>query len=182
MRTPTSRPIAVDLFAGAGGFSLGIEQAGFDVVVAVEKDPVHGAVHQFNFPETLVLCADAAELTGAAIWQQIHRILPDATELDLVVGGPPCQGFSSMGKRQGDDARNGLVFEFSRLVRELQPRYFVMENVPGLKQGQALQVLHARVCQLRLPDRGLPAREPGAHVDPGERGTGGRAGHHRASR
>ncbi|MDB9315666.1 DNA cytosine methyltransferase [Spirulina sp. CS-785/01] len=141
MFTPSPRPIAIDLFAGAGGFSLGIEQAGFDVVLAVEKDPVHGAVHQFNFTQTVVLCADAGELTGEDIWQGIKQNLPHAETLDLIVGGPPCQGFSSMGKREETDTRNGLVFEFSRLVCELQPRYFVMENVPGLQQGDALQVL-----------------------------------------
>jgi len=121
------RPIAVDLFAGAGGFSLGIEQAGFDVAIAVENDPVHAATHTFNFPQTQLLWADVAALSG----RDLQKRLPDRP-LDLVFGGPPCQGFSVMGKHDLKDTRNRLVFHFCRLVRELQPRYFVMENVPGL--------------------------------------------------
>ncbi|NEO92512.1 MAG: DNA cytosine methyltransferase [Moorea sp. SIO3G5] len=147
------RPLAVDLFAGAGGFSLGIEQAGFDVALAVEQDPIHGAVYAFNSPQTKVLCTDITTLSG----QEIQKALREwATErgqnqdcrevsskvstidlvIDLVIGGPPCQGFSLIGKRQVDDVRNNLVFEFCRLVKELQPRYFVMENVPGLAQNK----------------------------------------------
>lgn len=133
------RPVAIDLFAGAGGFSLGIEQAGFDVAVAVEQDPIHAAVYTFNFPHTRVLCADIAKLSGQEIkdavgkWASHNGQQTDwGGEIDLVFGGPPCQGFSLMGKGLPDDVRNNLVFEFCRLVKELQPRYFVMENVPGL--------------------------------------------------
>lgn len=139
------RPVAVDLFAGAGGFSLGMEQAGFDVAVAVEYDPIHAAVYGFNFPHTQVLCTDIATITGQEIrkamakWAANNGRRPGNSSrtvskltIDVVFGGPPCQGFSIMGKRQPDDVRNHLVFEFCRLVKELQPRYFVMENVPGL--------------------------------------------------
>ncbi len=125
----------MDLFAGAGGFSLGIEQAGFDVVIAVEKDPVHGAVHQFNFPYSKVLCADLGTLSGQEIEKNLNQ------EIDLIVGGPPCQGFSVMGKRNLDDERNNLIFHFCRLVKELQPRYFIMENVPGLTQKKYAAIL-----------------------------------------
>ncbi|MCA1993561.1 MAG: DNA cytosine methyltransferase, partial [Coleofasciculus sp. S288] len=141
------RPVAIDLFAGAGGFSLGIEQAGFDVAVAVEHDPVHAAVYAFNFPHTKVLCTDVATLSGQDVrdaveawacdrgqWNENKGYHVSTTPIDLVFGGPPCQGFSFIGKRQLDDVRNNLVFEFCRLVKELQPRYFVMENVPGLCQ------------------------------------------------
>jgi DNA (cytosine-5)-methyltransferase 1 len=127
------RPVAVDLFAGAGGFSLGIEQAGFDVAVAVEVDPIHAATHAYNFPHTKVLCADARKLSGKAIKE---AAIQASGEIDLVIGGPPCQGFSLMGKRCLEDERNDLVFEFCRLVVELQPRYFVMENVPGIAQKE----------------------------------------------
>jgi DNA (cytosine-5)-methyltransferase 1 len=137
------RPVAIDLFAGVGGFSLGIEQAGFDVAIAVEKDPIHAAVYGFNFPQTHVLCADVSELTGTHIQKALQdwcdrqkrpvRVSDrDRMDIDLVFGGPPCQGFSVMGKRQVCDKRNLLVFEFCRLIKELQPRYFLMENVPGL--------------------------------------------------
>ncbi|NEP62795.1 MAG: DNA cytosine methyltransferase [Symploca sp. SIO2G7] len=133
------RPLAIDLFAGAGGFSLGIEQAGFDIAVAVEQDPIHAAVYSFNFPHTRILCQDVAQLSAQYIqkaaekWATDNR-LPGNNQIDLVIGGPPCQGFSNIGKRQVDDIRNQLVFEFCRLVKELQPRYFIMENVSGLCQ------------------------------------------------
>ncbi|NEP12072.1 MAG: DNA cytosine methyltransferase [Symploca sp. SIO2C1] len=132
------RPVAIDLFAGAGGFSLGIEQAGFDVALAVEQDPIHAAVYAFNFPQTKVLCKDVAQLSSQEIQQALAKLATDKrlqhNQIDLVIGGPPCQGFSNIGKRRLDDVRNNLVFEFCRLVKELQPRYFVMENVSGLCQ------------------------------------------------
>ncbi len=139
------RPVAVDLFAGAGGFSLGIEQAGFDVLVAVENDPIHAATYTFNFPLTKVLCADAATLTAEVIKQAAHQAYtshnPQAQQswngrIDLIFGGPPCQGFSIIGKRLVNDERNSLVFHFYRLVTALNPRYFVMENVPGIAVGK----------------------------------------------
>jgi DNA (cytosine-5)-methyltransferase 1 len=129
------KPIAIDLFAGAGGFSLGIEQAGFEVVLAVEQDPVHAAVHAYNFPQTRVIRGDVAQLKG----EDILPFLP--APLDLIIGGPPCQGFSVMGKRNLKDNRNELIFAFCRLVQELQPRYFIMENVPGLSQGKNKSLL-----------------------------------------
>ncbi len=137
------RPVAVDLFAGAGGFSLGIEQAGFDVLVAVENDPVHAATYAFNFPLTTVLCADASTLTGLAVKKAAYLAYashhPPSQgwngQIDLVFGGPPCQGFSIIGKRLVNDERNSLVFHFYRLATELNPRYFVMENVPGMAAG-----------------------------------------------
>lgn len=145
------RPVAVDLFAGAGGFSLGIEQAGFDVLVAVENDPVHAATYTFNFPLTKVLCADAATLTAEVIKQAASIAYashnPQAEQswngqIDLIFGGPPCQGFSIMGKRLVNDERNSLVFHFYRLVTALSPRYFVMENVPGMAVGKHQKWLH----------------------------------------
>lgn len=133
------RPTALDLFAGAGGLSLGFEQAGFDVLAAVEYDPIHAATHAFNFPATTVVCADASQVTpdelheaAAKGWALHGRTGEWDRQLDVLIGGPPCQGFSTGGKRQADDARNKLVFAFARLVGELQPRYFVMENVQGL--------------------------------------------------
>jgi DNA (cytosine-5)-methyltransferase 1 len=133
------RPAAIDLFAGAGGLTLGFEQAGFDVLAAVEYDPIHAAVHSFNFPNTEIVCEDitglSAETVRAAIrrgWRAHGRRGSWDGKLDAVIGGPPCQGFSVIGKRQFNDVRNQLVFNFARLVGELQPRYFMMENVPGL--------------------------------------------------
>jgi DNA (cytosine-5)-methyltransferase 1 len=133
-----SRPIAVDLFAGAGGMSLGFEQAGFDVLAAVEIDPIHACTHEFNFPFCTVLCKSVAETTGKEI--RTKSIIGDR-DIDVVFGGPPCQGFSLIGKRHLDDPRNSLVFHFLRLVLELKPKYFVMENVPGITIGKHQKLL-----------------------------------------
>lgn len=126
------RPVGVDLFAGAGGFSLGFEQAGFDVAAAVELDPVHAAVHKFDFPDCAVLARSVIGLSGKDIREAAH--LGNRT-VDVVFGGAPCQGFSMMGQRALDDPRNGLVREFVRIVSELQTSYFVFENVKGLTLG-----------------------------------------------
>jgi DNA (cytosine-5)-methyltransferase 1 len=128
-----NRPIAVDLFAGAGGMTLGFEQAGFDVLAAVEIDPVHCATHEFNFPFWTILCRSVTDITGREIREGSSI---GSKEIDVVFGGPPCQGFSLMGKRALDDPRNHLVYHYIRLVLELQPKYFVMENVKGMTLGK----------------------------------------------
>lgn len=126
------RPTGIDLFAGAGGLSLGFEQAGFDVVAAVEIDPVHCAVHKFNFPDTVVIPESVVGLSAAAIRTAAGI---GNRQIDCVFGGPPCQGFSLIGHRALEDSRNRLVLEFVRLVAELNPRTFVFENVKGLTVG-----------------------------------------------
>lgn len=150
------RPIAVDLFAGAGGLSLGLEQAGFDVAAAVEYDPVHAATHEFNFPLAKVLCADvSAPLEAGTLKAAVrdgmrahgHDVSQWHGQIDLIAGGPPCQGFSFIGKRLVDDTRNRLVFHFFRLVEELRPRYFVMENVPGMARGGHASILHELITE-----------------------------------
>jgi len=133
------RPIAIDLFAGAGGMALGFEQAGFDVVAATDIDPVHCAVYEYNFPSWSVICADARQIHGSDI---LARADAPRGRIDVVFGGPPCEGFSVIGKRDLDDPRNALVFHFMRLVLEIQPNYFVMENVPGLMAGTHREFLH----------------------------------------
>lgn len=141
-----SRPIAVDLFAGAGGLSLGFEQAGFDVVVAVEIDPVHACVHRFNFPDCSVIPRSVSHITGRGI-RSAAGLSKDAV-IDVVMGGAPCQGFSLMGQRALDDPRNSLVQDFIRLVRELQPLYFLFENVKGLTIGKHRQFLKELIKEL----------------------------------
>jgi DNA (cytosine-5)-methyltransferase 1 len=128
-----TRPVGIDLFSGAGGLSLGFEQAGFDIKAAVEIDPIHCAVHKFNFPETTVISRSIAKLTGADI-----RLAAGLgrREIDCVFGGPPCQGFSMIGKRALDDSRNSLVLDFVRIVSELDAKTFVFENVKGLTVGK----------------------------------------------
>ncbi|WP_028085484.1 DNA cytosine methyltransferase [Dolichospermum circinale] len=138
------RPIAVDLFAGAGGMTLGFEQAGFDVLASVEIDPIHCAIHQFNFPFWTVLCKSVEETTGEEI-RNSSQIANQ--EIDVVFGGPPCQGFSLIGKRSFDDPRNSLVFHFIRLVRELQPKFFVLENVKGMTVGKHKEFIAEIISQ-----------------------------------
>lgn len=125
------RPIAIDLFAGAGGMSLGFEQAGFDVAAAVEIDPIHACIHEFNFPECAVIPRSVQDLTGA----EIRAIAGVEGKVSVVCGGAPCQGFSMIGKRVLDDPRNSLVLDFVRIVSELDADYFVFENVKGLTVG-----------------------------------------------
>ena len=127
------RPIGIDLFAGAGGLSLGFEQAGFDIAAAVEIDPVHCAVHKFNFPLTAIVPRAVESLSGAEIAEAAGI---GGREVDCVFGGAPCQGFSLMGRRILDDPRNRLIREFVRLVAELDARTFVFENVKGLTVGR----------------------------------------------
>ncbi len=127
------RPIGIDLFAGAGGLSLAFEQAGFDVAAAIEIDPIHCAVHEFNFPHCAVVCTDIANTTGKKI-REVGGL--NVAPIDVVFGGAPCQGFSLIGHRALDDPRNGLILEFMRLTVELDARYFVFENVKGLTIGK----------------------------------------------
>lgn len=132
------RPIAIDLFAGAGGLSLGFEQAGFDIAAAVEIDPIHCAIHHFNFPYSATICRSVKDIDGNEIR---HLAGIGTADIDVVCGGAPCQGFSLIGKRAFDDPRNALVHHFVRLVLELNPKYFVFENVKGLTVGKHKQFL-----------------------------------------
>ena len=155
------RPVGIDLFAGAGGLSLGFEQAGFDIAAAVEVDPVHCAVHKFNFPLTTVVPRAVEGLSGAEIARAAGL---DGRRVDCVFGGAPCQGFSLIGRRILDDTRNGLVREFLRLVAELDARTFVFENVKGLTIGKHRALLDELVeafaeagYEVRVPWRVLNA-------------------------
>jgi DNA (cytosine-5)-methyltransferase 1 len=163
------RPVAIDLFAGAGGMSLGFEQAGFDVVAAVEIDPIHAAVHHFNFPETAVLARSVAGLSGDEIREAAG--IGDRP-VDVVFGGPPCQGFSLIGHRMLEDPRNSLVKEFVRLVDELGAKLFVFENVRGLTVGKHRMFLESLIgsfgalgYRVRLPWRVLNAMNYGVPQD-----------------
>lgn len=160
------RPIGIDLFAGAGGLSLGFEQAGFDVVAAVEIDPVHSAVHEFNFPNCAVLSRSVSGLTAAEIRE---RAGIGTRRVDVVFGGAPCQGFSLIGHRVLDDPRNSLVRDFVRIVTELKASYFVFENVKGLTIGEHRQFLQELIDEFaragyrtHMPWKVLDAAQYGA--------------------
>lgn len=131
---------AIDLFSGAGGISVGLEGEGFDVLLANDINPAAAKTHQRNFPETPFVCGDIRALTAAAIRKQTKL---KAGELDLLIGGPPCQGFSIIGARESDDPRNVLFREFLRVANELKPRCLVIENVPGLATLDGGAVLSA---------------------------------------
>lgn len=168
-QTASVRPVGIDLFAGAGGLSLGFEQAGFDIAAAVDIDPVHCAIHEFNFPHTKTICASVVDLTGLEIRRQAALCERD---IDVVFGGAPCQGFSMMGKRALDDQRNQLVFHYVRLVGELQPKYCVFENVKGLTLGKHVRFLDELIAALSsigysvvLPYRVLNAADFGVPQD-----------------
>lgn len=120
---------AIDLFSGAGGISLGLEDAGYDVLLASDIDRACGLTHRANFPNTKFIEGDVRGLTASKILAAtgLRR-----TELDLLVGGPPCQGFSIIGARVVHDPRNDLFREFLRIGETLKPRCMVIENVPGL--------------------------------------------------
>jgi DNA (cytosine-5)-methyltransferase 1 len=162
----TDRPLAVDLFSGAGGLTLGFEQAGFDVVAAVEIDPIHAAIHELNFPNCATICRDIAKVTGADIRAAagIGR-----RPVDVVFGGPPCQGFSLIGHRALEDPRNSLVFHFLRVVSELRPRYFVMENVPGMATGGHSAFLNQLLA--RFDDAGYRVAQPWRILNAGHFGV-----------
>jgi len=125
----------IDLFAGAGGFSLGMQQAGIDVVAAVEIEQAACDTLYANkptfFPSMEIIQADIKDLTGADI---LARVGLKKGDLDILFGGPPCQGFSTLNKntRSLDNPKSKLMFEFIRMVREISPKIFMIENVPGL--------------------------------------------------
>ena len=161
-----ARPIGIDLFAGAGGLSLGFEQAGFDVVAAVEVDPIHAAVHKFNFPNCAVLARSVQGLTGTQI--RAAAGIGDR-RVDVVFGGAPCQGFSLIGQRALDDPRNSLVREFVRIVDELEASYFVFENVKGLTVGRHRAFLHELIEA--FTEKGYDIAQPWRVLDAADYGT-----------
>jgi DNA (cytosine-5)-methyltransferase 1 len=122
-------PSVIELFAGAGGMMLGLENAGFDTVFAneIHADPCKTLNH--NFPGKKILCADVQSINRT----KLRDLIPKNKVIDLVAGGPPCQGFSTAGMKNADDPRNTMLGEFVRLVNEIKPRFFLLENVTGLK-------------------------------------------------
>ena len=125
----------VNLFSGCGGFALGARQAGFRVIAAVDNDPTLSSSYPYNFPNTRMILADLTQLDGKSIKEKA------AGRVDGVFGGPPCQGFSSIGKRYPNDPRRSTLGHFFRIVQEIEPIFFAMENVRGLAYSDARYVL-----------------------------------------
>jgi DNA (cytosine-5)-methyltransferase 1 len=117
----------LDLFCGAGGLSKGFEMADYNIVLGVDKNVRVKETYLRNHKDSKFINEDIGDLDS-------NKILPyfDGSNVDLVIGGPPCQGFSMSGKREEDDPRNQLIFHYLRIIEELQPKAFVMENVQGL--------------------------------------------------
>jgi DNA (cytosine-5)-methyltransferase 1 len=125
----SAKPKVIDLFAGVGGFSLGAARAGFEVAAGIDIDEHAIEAHGKNFPGANHSQRRIEHLSG----QDVRAIAKlNGRRLDGLIGGPPCQGFSTMGRMRKNDARNKLFFHFFRLVSELSPLFFVAENVPGI--------------------------------------------------
>ena len=135
-------PRIVDLFCGSGGFSSGAHAAGFDVVAAYDRDPILTSSFERNFPDTALHRRNVAWLSG-------ERIRRDAGRVDGLIGGPPCQGFSEIGKRRPTDPRRSLLRHYFRLVADVAPDFFVMENVRGLGFADARPSLDAAIDLVR---------------------------------
>lgn len=117
----------IDLFCGCGGLSLGFELAGYRTLLGIDNDKAAIETFEKNHKGSIGLCTDITEITKEEILRTINY-----QNVDVVVGGPPCQGMSIAGPRKLHDPRNKLYLSFIRIVEELQPKAFVIENVPGL--------------------------------------------------
>jgi DNA (cytosine-5)-methyltransferase 1 len=127
------KPTVISIFAGCGGSTLGYKWAGYNERLAVEWDNHAVNVFRLNFPDIPVYNADVAKLSLDRIYE-LSGLKPG--ELDVLDGSPPCQGFSTAGKRRFNDNRNQLFHEYCRLLQELQPKCFIMENVSGMIKGK----------------------------------------------
>lgn len=136
-------PTVISTFAGAGGSSLGYSMAGFRELLAVEWDDNAVQTFRLNFHDVPVYHGDIAKLS---VDECLKLAGIKAGELDVFDGSPPCQGFSTAGKRMIDDPRNQLFREYVRLLRGLQPKVFVMENVSGMVKGK-MKLIFAEILQ-----------------------------------
>jgi DNA (cytosine-5)-methyltransferase 1 len=150
----------LDLFCGAGGLSYGFELAGFNVGAALDFDPIALETYRQNNPDIPVLQRDVASVSGKELGHIVGR------DIDVVIGGPSCQGFSTHGKRDPNDSRNFLFKHFVRIVNEIQPAWVVMENVKGLltyDQGRYRDLIHRSFERIgyRIESRVLRAADYG---------------------
>jgi len=124
--------VAVDLFSGSGGLSVGLKAAGFDIKIAIEKDPLAGACYKDNHPQTHLFLKDISLVEIKEVKKRLN-----GNRLDLLAGCPPCQGFSSIRrlnrKQAKRDKRNALLMQYLRFVKALKPVTIMMENVPALR-------------------------------------------------
>ena len=126
------KPTVISMFAGGGGSSLGYKWAGYNELLAIDFDKNSCDTLRLNFPDLMVWQRDITEVTVKEILKECKIKIG---ELDILDGSPPCQGFSTAGKRNLNDSRNDLFKDFVRLINGLQPKVFVMENVSGMIKG-----------------------------------------------
>ncbi|WP_131103149.1 DNA cytosine methyltransferase [Ornithinimicrobium sufpigmenti] len=136
-----TRPTVIDLFAGCGGMTVGFSLEGFDPILAVEQDKFAAATYAANFGEDHVHAGDIADV--------MNQEIPTA---DLVIGGPPCQGFSNLGLKRLDDPRNQLWREYMRFITMAKPQVFVIENVDRFSSSPEFHMLLAEVDRGVLKD------------------------------
>jgi DNA (cytosine-5)-methyltransferase 1 len=122
-------PTVLDLFSGAGGLALGFKFAGFKTIAGVDNDSTSLKTFARNFPESLTYCEDLSSISSA--FRDYLRAQKNS--IDVVVGGPPCQGFSIAGKRLIDDPRNSMYRHYIEIVELIRPKYVVIENVPMIR-------------------------------------------------
>lgn len=136
------KPIAIDLFAGCGGLTLGLQQAGFRVVSAIEIDEMAAATYEANHTGIRVKQSDIRKISGKGLRRELKLRMG---QLDLLAGCPPCQGFSTLRTRNGGnrnrDARNTLVYEMLRFAKAFRPKTIMMENVPRLRERKSFKDL-----------------------------------------
>lgn len=137
---------AIDLFCGAGGLSTGLKKSGFRLCLGVDIDETALKTYKCNLKRTKVLKEDIKKVTGKKITE-----LTGINKHDnfLLAGCPPCQGFSSLGKRDASDEKNELVYEYVRIINELDPSFILMENVPGMSTGVGKEIFKKVVEELQ---------------------------------
>ena len=128
----------INLFSGAGGFSLGAKRAGFDIAGSVEIDPQAISVYKRNFPNSPFWVKDISTVSATDILQYFDL---KVREIDGIIGGPPCQGFSHMGQNNSEDPRNQLFIKFFEIVSDAVPKFFLAENVPGILSEKNAQFI-----------------------------------------
>ena len=152
---PDNAPTVISTFAGCGGSSLGYSMAGFRELLAIEWDDNAVATFKLNFPDVPVYHGDIAKIS---VEQVLEMTGLQPGELDVFDGSPPCQGFSTAGKRVMDDPRNQLFREYVRLLRGLRPKVFVMENVSGMVKGKMKLIFADILRELKASGYKVSAR------------------------